>query len=96
MDEQRKITYARASLITEGEPTLGEYMSVDGQQVGFLKKARFGAGYFLRVDGLKWQNAPGARYPIERDARTDFTFCKTKKEAERKLLRELDRKQRHD
>lgn len=57
------------------------YVEIDKQRIGLLKKAQHGPGYFVRVDGIKWQNAPGARYAIERDQRTDFTYAKTRKKA---------------
>lgn len=66
---------------------VSEYVVFQNETVGFIKKARFGPGWFLKIFGTKWQNAPGARYPQELDARTDFTYCKTKRKVEETVLR---------
>jgi hypothetical protein len=53
----------------------------DGNEVGHLKRAQHGPGFFLKLDGKTWQNAPGARHTVERDARTEYTYVKTLKQA---------------
>lgn len=81
MVEARQITFepnVQEKLDGQGE-VFDEFVTVGGQYVGWVKKPKHGPGFFLHVAGATWQNAPGARYPTENDARTQYTYCKTRK-----------------
>lgn len=61
----------------EGTP-YSSLIEAEGSVVAAYKKAVFGPGVFLHVFGTTWQNAPGARYPQERDVRVNYTYCRNK------------------
>lgn len=47
---------------------------VDDCPYGHAKPGPQGKGYLLKVDGIRWQTAPGARYAQEKDFRAEYTY----------------------
>lgn len=49
------------------------------ERVGYIRKPQFGKGYFLTLDGVTWNNAPGARYTADAGGGHPSTYAKTVK-----------------
>lgn len=49
------------------------------QRVGYIRKPQFGKGYFLYLDGVTWNNAPGARFTADAGGGSAATYAKSLK-----------------
>lgn len=58
-------------------------------RVGLLRRAVHGPGYFLKIDGVMWQNTPGARMNVDAGFFAE-TYCKSKPEAMRRIRHALE------
>jgi len=57
--------------------TLHKVVLADDEEVGHIIKATHGQGYFLTLDGVTWNNAPGARYTADAGGGAPSTFVKS-------------------
>lgn len=61
-------------------------VSVDGKNVGTLRPAKHGPGFFLKLDGKTWKGNPKARISQERDFVAQEAYAKSQKAAKQLVL----------
>lgn len=72
-------------IIRDVEDTEQYTVMIGGTKRGRLERAKAGPGFFMYIDGVTFQNAPGARYAQERDFKAPATYCKTVSKAKQTL-----------
>jgi hypothetical protein len=68
------------------DPEHHRQIYVNGIPTGWIDKPNFGPGFFISLDHITWNNAPGARFVADAGGGAPKTYVKTFKQAEQRIL----------
>jgi len=79
----------------EAHPVKGQPVLLDGVKVGRITKPQFGKGFFLELDGVTWNNAPGARFVADAGGGAPKTYSKNLKDLVARAQEHYDKAETH-
>jgi hypothetical protein len=68
----------------------------DGKHVGYVRKPKHGKGYFVGLDGITWNNAPGARYSADAGGGAPETYVTSLPAAKARVIPALKERMAHE